>query len=181
MKLPKITKRSVVIASAIVAVTFSGGVAVFAFSQAPEPSRAATEVKTDAKKAKKEEKSATSDQTPSKVQTTGQTDQPAAIPAGNRSSVHSGRNTEARRPVAQPQPASPAPAPAPAPSPAPAPQQGAHIPFTNKPVTPGDPESYAGTVGQCPFYEMAGEKGCVPPAGYTCNSDWTHCTIEKSN
>lgn len=181
MKLPKITKRSVLIASAIVAVTFSGGVAVFAFSQAPEQPHAATEVKTDAKKAKKEEKSATSDQTPSEVQATGQTDQSAAVSAGNRPSMHSSRNTEARRPVAQPQPASPAPAPAPAPSPAPAPQQGAHIPFTNKPVTPGDPESYVGTVGQCPFYEMAGEKGCVPPAGYTCNSDWTHCTIEKSN
>lgn len=181
MKLPKITKRSVLIASAIVAVTFSGGVAVFAFSQAPEPPHAATEVKTDAKKEKKEEKSATSDQTPSEVQTTGQADQPATVSAGSRPSVHSSRDTETRRPVAQPQPASPAPAPVPAPSPAPAPQQGAHIPFTNKPVTPGDPESYAGTVGQCPFYEMAGEKGCVPPAGYTCNSDWTHCTIEKSN
>lgn len=181
MKLPKITKRSVVIASAIVAVTFSGGVAVFAFSQAPEPSRAVTESKPKAEEVKKEEKSDTSDQTPSEVQTTGQTDQSAAIPAGNRPGVHSGRDTETRRPVAQPQPASPAPAPAPVPSPAPAPQQGAHIPFTNKPVTPGDPESYAGTVGQCPFYEMAGEKGCVPPAGYTCNSDWTHCTIEKSN
>lgn len=181
MKLPKITKRSIVVASAIVAVTFSGGVAVFAFSQAPEPPRAVPEVKTNTKEAKKEEKSDTSDQTPSEVQTTGQTDQSAAIPVGNRPGVHSGRGAETRRPVAQPQPASPAPAPAPAPSPAPAPQQGAHIPFTNKPVTPGNPESYAGTVGQCPFYEMAGEKGCVPPAGYTCNSDWTHCTIEKSN
>lgn len=91
MKLPKITKHSVLIASAIVAVTFSGGVAVFAFSQAPEPSRAATEVKTGAKKAKKEEKSDTSDQTPSEVQTAGQADQSAAIPAGNRPGVHSGR------------------------------------------------------------------------------------------
>lgn len=181
MKLPKITKRSIVVASAIVAVTFSGGVAVFAFSQAPEPPHTATESKPKAKEVKKEEKSDTSDQTPSEVQTTGQADQSAAIPAGDRPGVHSGRDIETRRPVAQPQPASPAPAPAPVPSPAPAPQQGAHIPFTNKPVTPGDPESYAGTVGQCPFYEMAGEKGCVPPAGYTCNSDWTHCTIEKSN
>lgn len=181
MKLPKITKRSVVIASAIVAVTFSGGVAVFAFSQAPEPPRAVTESKPKTEEVKKEEKSDTSDQTPSEVQTTGQTDQSAAVPAGDRPGVHSGRDIETRRPVAQPQPAAPAPAPAPAPSPAPAPQQGAHIPFTNKPVTPGNPESYAGTVGQCPFYEMAGEKGCVPPAGYTCNSDWTHCTIEKSN
>lgn len=181
MKLPKITKRSIVVASAIVAVTFSGGVAVFAFSQAPEPPHAVTEVKTNTKEAKKEEKSDTSDQTPSEVQTTGQTDQSAAIPAGNRPGVHSDRDTETRRPVAQPQPASPAPVPAPVPSPAPAPQQGAHIPFTDKPVTPGNPESYVGTVGQCPFYEMAGEKGCVPPAGYTCNSDWTHCTIEKSN
>lgn len=181
MKLPKITKRSVVIASAIVAVTFSGGVAVFAFSQAPEPPRTATEVKTNTKEVKKEEKSVTADQTPSEVQTTGQADQSAAVSAGNRPSMHSSRGAETRRPVAQPQPASPAPAPAPVPSPAPAPQQGAHIPFTNKPVTPGNPESYAGTVGQCPFYEIAGEKGCVPPAGYTCNSDWTHCTIEKSN
>lgn len=177
MKLPKITKRSVVVASAIVAVAFSGGVAVFAFHQAPEQPHAATESKSKAEEVKKEEKSDTSDQTPSEVQTTGQTDQSAAVPAGNRPSVHSSRDTETRRPVAQPQPASPAPAP----SPTPAPQQGAHIPFTDKPVTPGDPESYVGTVGQCPFYEMAGEKGCVPPAGYTCNSDWTHCTIEKSN
>ena len=104
MKLPKITKRSVVVASAIVAVTFSGGVAVFAFHQAPEQPHAATEVKTDAKKAKKEEKSATSGQTPSEVQATGQTDQSAAIPASNRPGVHSGRDTETRRPVAQPQP-----------------------------------------------------------------------------
>lgn len=179
MKLPKITKRSIVVASVIVAVTFSGGVAVFAFSQAPEPPRAATESKPKTEEVKKEEKSATSGQTPSEVQTTGQADQSAAIPAGNRPGMHSGRGAETRRPVAQPQPASPAPAPAtPA---APAPQQGAHIPFTDKPVTPGNPESYVGTVGQCPFYEMAGEKGCVPPAGYTCNSDWTHCTIEKSN
>lgn len=183
MKLPKITKRSVVVASAIVALTFSGGVAVFAFSQAPEPPHAVTESKSKAEEVKKEEKSATSDQTPSEVQATGQTDQPTTVSAGNRPGVHSSRDTETRRPVAQSQPASPAPAPtpAPAPSPTPAPQQGAHIPFTNKPVTPGDPESYVGTVGQCPFYEMAGEKGCVPPAGYTCNSDWTHCTIEKSN
>ena len=49
------------------------------------------------------------------------------------------------------------------------------IPFTNKPVTPGDPESYIGTYGQCPFYENAGEKGCYPPSDIICNADWTDC------
>ncbi len=49
------------------------------------------------------------------------------------------------------------------------------IPFTNKPVTPGDPESYIGTYGQCPFYENAGEKGCYPPSDIVCNSDWSVC------
>ena len=51
----------------------------------------------------------------------------------------------------------------------------AHIPFTNKTVTPGDPESYIGTVGQCPFYEMAGDKGCYPPSDIKCNADWSQC------
>ena len=49
------------------------------------------------------------------------------------------------------------------------------IPFTNKPVTPGDPESYIGTYGQCPFYENAGEKGCYPPSDIECNADWSIC------
>ena len=49
------------------------------------------------------------------------------------------------------------------------------IPFTNKPVTPGDPESYIGTYGQCPFYENAGEKGCYPPSDIVCNADWSVC------
>ena len=31
-------------------------------------------------------------------------------------------------------------------------ESGGHIPFTNEPVTPGDSQSYVGTVGQCPFY-----------------------------
>ena len=44
---------------------------------------------------------------------------------------------------------------------APQKQQGAHIPFTNDPVTPGDPESYKDTVGQCPFYEMGDRKSVV--------------------
>ena len=55
------------------------------------------------------------------------------------------------------------------------PQDGGHIPFTNEPVTPGDPASYVDTVGQCPFYEMAGPKGCTPPADIICNEDWTVC------
>jgi len=58
------------------------------------------------------------------------------------------------------------------------PQDGGHIPFTNAPVTPGDPSSYVGTVGQCPFYEMAGDKGCVPPADIECNADWSVCTYK---
>lgn len=55
-------------------------------------------------------------------------------------------------------------------------EQGGHIPFTNQPVTPGDPESYRDTVGQCPFYEMGGEKGCIPPPNLQCNADWSVCT-----
>lgn len=49
------------------------------------------------------------------------------------------------------------------------------IPFTNNPVTPGVPESYIGTYGQCPFYEMAGDKGCYPPSDIQCNADWSVC------
>ena len=49
------------------------------------------------------------------------------------------------------------------------------IPFTNKPVTPGVPESYVGTYGQCPFYENAMEKGCYPPSDIRCNADWSSC------
>lgn len=55
------------------------------------------------------------------------------------------------------------------------PLNGGHIPFTNLPVIPGDPLSYVGTVGQCPFYEMAGDKGCYPPSDIICNADWTIC------
>jgi len=52
------------------------------------------------------------------------------------------------------------------------------IPFTNKHVTPGVPESYIGTVGQCPFYEIASEKGCYPPPEIECNADWSVCTYK---
>lgn len=62
---------------------------------------------------------------------------------------------------------------------APRPADPPRIPFTNKPVQPGNPDSYVGTYGQCPFYENAGEKGCVPPPGVTCNADWSHCTMES--
>lgn len=58
------------------------------------------------------------------------------------------------------------------------PLDGGHIPFTNKPVTPGDPASYIDTVGQCPFYEMGGDKGCVPPPDIECNADWSVCTYK---
>lgn len=54
------------------------------------------------------------------------------------------------------------------------------IPFTNKPVTAGDPESYVDTYGQCPFYENAGAKGCVPPPDIECNDDWSVCTYKGS-
>lgn len=60
-------------------------------------------------------------------------------------------------------------------------EAGGHIPFTNKPVTAGDPESYIDTVGQCPFYEMAGEKGCVPPPDIECNADWSVCKLKEEN
>ena len=59
------------------------------------------------------------------------------------------------------------------------PETGGHIPFTTKTVTPGNPESYIGTVGQCPFYEMAGDKGCYPPANLQCNADWSVCTQKE--
>lgn len=49
------------------------------------------------------------------------------------------------------------------------------IPFTNNPVTAGDPESYIDTYGQCPFYENAGPKGCFPPPDVECNEDWSKC------
>ena len=55
------------------------------------------------------------------------------------------------------------------------------IPFTNKPVTAGDPESYIGTYGQCPFYENAGEKGCFPPPDIECNEDWSKCEYKGVN
>lgn len=45
---------------------------------------------------------------------------------------------------------------------------------TTDPVTPGDPASYRGTYGQCPFYENA-IKGCVPPPDVECNADWSNC------
>lgn len=61
------------------------------------------------------------------------------------------------------------------------PQQGGHVPFTNEPVTAGVPESYINTVGQCPFYEMAGEKGCVPPPDIECNADWSICKLKEGN
>jgi hypothetical protein len=61
-------------------------------------------------------------------------------------------------------------------NPAPTQESGAHIPFTQAPVVAGQPETYVGTVGQCPFYEMAGEKGCVPPSDIECNADWSVCT-----
>lgn len=58
--------------------------------------------------------------------------------------------------------------------------QPERIPFTNKPVTAGDPESYVDTYGQCPFYENAGPKGCVPPPDIECNEDWSVCTYRES-
>lgn len=59
-----------------------------------------------------------------------------------------------------------------------APQQpeSAHIPFTNKNVTAGQPETYVDTVGQCPFHEIVNEKGCTPPPDIECNADWSVCT-----
>jgi len=54
-----------------------------------------------------------------------------------------------------------------------------HVAYTTSPVTPGDSSSYVSTVGQCPFYEMAGAKGCVVPPNLTCNADWTVCTPKE--
>lgn len=47
--------------------------------------------------------------------------------------------------------------------------------YTTKNVIPGDPLSYIGTYGQCPFYENAGEKGCYPPSDIICNANWSVC------
>jgi len=57
-------------------------------------------------------------------------------------------------------------------------QSGGHIPFTQAPVVAGQPETYVNTVGQCPFYEMVTEKGCVPPSYLECNADWSVCTMK---
>jgi len=78
------------------------------------------------------------------------------------------------KPVTQATPQQAVPAPAQQAEP----QQGAHIPFTNKKVTPGEPESYVDTVGQCPFYEIAGPKGCTPPSNFDCNDDWSKCELK---
>lgn len=59
--------------------------------------------------------------------------------------------------------------------------QTAHVLFTNAPVTAGDSESYVNTVGQCPFYEMAGEKGCMPPADIECNAYWSDCKLKDGS
>lgn len=86
-------------------------------------------------------------------------------------------------PAADPVTSAPKPAPvqtAPQPTSEPQPAKTEpmeRIPYTNKPVTPGDPESYVGTVGQCPFYEIAGPKGCVVPPNIECNDDWTVCRL----
>jgi hypothetical protein len=97
--------------------------------------------------------------------------QPAATPAAE-SAQEPAQIVETYKQPSQPaaQPAAPQSEP-----------QGAHIPFTNSPVTAGDPQSYVGTVGQCPFYEMAGDKGCVPPADIECNADWSICTKKGEN
>lgn len=50
------------------------------------------------------------------------------------------------------------------------------VTYTLKNVIPGDPLSYVGTYGQCPFYEDAGVKGCWPPSNIQCNTDWSICT-----
>lgn len=65
------------------------------------------------------------------------------------------------------------------PQPAPK-QESAHIPFTNEPVVAGEPETYVGTVGQCPFYEIVNEKGCTPPPDIECNADWSVCTRKEN-
>ena len=81
------------------------------------------------------------------------------------------------------QPSQPAAQPAPAQE-TPQPEKneaGGHIPFTNKPVVAGDPMSYVDTVGQCPFYEMAYEKGCMPPPDIECNADWSICKFKETN
>ncbi len=49
------------------------------------------------------------------------------------------------------------------------------VTYTLKNVIPGDPMSYVGTYGQCPFYEAVGEKGCWPPSDIVCNADWSIC------
>lgn len=65
------------------------------------------------------------------------------------------------------------------PRPAQAASDGGADTHTNLPVTPGDPQSYVGTVGQCPFYERVdGPKGCTPPENVVCNADWSKCATK---
>lgn len=83
------------------------------------------------------------------------------------------------RPQSTPKPSAPRPAPAPTPAPAPQPkhEEMKRMEFTDKPVQPGNPDGYRNTYGQCPFYENAGEKGCVPPPNVKCNADWSKCEL----
>lgn len=92
---------------------------------------------------------------------TKQKTKPTPAPQQNSSVADTQQRVEPKPVAAQPEPAKT--------------EAGGHVPFTNKPVTPGDPQSYIDTVGQCPFYEMAGPKGCVPPSDIICNDDWTVC------
>lgn len=52
------------------------------------------------------------------------------------------------------------------------------VTYTLKAVVPGDPLSYVGTYGQCPFYEDASVKGCWPPKDIECNANWSVCTYK---
>lgn len=111
----------------------------------------------------------TSSETPAPAQTAET--KPAEQSEATNSSVIQNSSPEAVEPVGAPTAPTDTSASAPAKV-----ESGGHVPFTNEPVTPGDSQSYVGTVGQCPFYEIAGEKGCTPPPDIECNADWSVCT-----
>lgn len=146
-------KRNIIILAVIVVTAATGFMTVQAFN--PEPAAVQTKpAATEPKEVK----------TPEIKESTEI--QPSERPQEAPQIVES--NTVPSQPAAQPAPSQEK-------------LEGGHIPFTSKPVTAGDPESYVDTVGQCPFYEMAGEKGCVPPPDLECNSDWSICKLKETN
>jgi hypothetical protein len=159
MNLLQLTQRQVLIISAITVIAgIAGMVSIYAYAAGSPASKHIYEANTAAD---------TVYERPAPVNEVQAENKPADTPKPGNSNT---------APVVTQKPAQAAPA-----QPGKAePQGGGHIPFTNLPVTPGDPQSYIDTVGQCPFYEMAGPKGCYPPSDIVCNADWTVCEPVKA-